>query len=188
MSDNDSSYDGSSISASSKASSCNKNSIVSSHTKTNNTLDIEKLVVEADNLENVRQLSDKTEKEERIEPHIVTSVAPSTTSKTTVTKLPSYSNVSLPSWPWGIVSSIQSAVDHATMASEGNVTNDNKKLFDLRKYVNDKLLKLNIKVDHVNHDTFKEKNSFFSYRRSKKLHEKDYGRCISVISLIKEIL
>ncbi len=66
-----------------------------------------------------------------------------------------------------------------------SIKNDNKKLFDLRKYVNDKLLKLNIKVDHVNHDTFKEKNSFFSYRRSKKLHEKDYGRCISVISLIK---
>ena len=66
-----------------------------------------------------------------------------------------------------------------------SIKNDNKKLFDLRKYVNDKLLKLNIKVDHVNHDTFKEKNSFFSYRRSKKLQEKDYGRCISVISLIK---
>ena len=66
-----------------------------------------------------------------------------------------------------------------------SIKNDNKKLFDLRKYVNDKLLKLNIKVDHVNRDTFKEKNSFFSYRRSKKLQEKDYGRCISVISLIK---
>jgi len=62
--------------------------------------------------------------------------------------------------------------------------NNNKKLFNLRKYVNDKLVKLNVKVDHVNHDTFKEKNRFFSYRRSKKLHEKDYGRCISVISLI----
>ena len=62
--------------------------------------------------------------------------------------------------------------------------NKNKKLFNLRKYVNDKLVKLNIKVDHVNHDTFKEKSSFFSYRRSQKLQEKDYGRCISVISLI----
>ena len=63
--------------------------------------------------------------------------------------------------------------------------NNNKKLFNLRKYVSDKLVKLNVKVDHVNHDTFKEKNRFFSYRRSQKLHEKDYGRCISVISLIK---
>ena len=58
-----------------------------------------------------------------------------------------------------------------------------KKLFNLRKYVNDKLLKLNVKVDHVNHDTFKEKNKFFSYRRSQKSGENDYGRCISVISL-----
>ena len=62
--------------------------------------------------------------------------------------------------------------------------NNIKKLFNLRKYVNDKLTKLNVKVHHVNHDTFKEKSSFFSYRRSQKLHEKDYGRCISVISLI----
>tara|TARA_Y100000816_G_scaffold145152_1_gene103006 strand:- start:1424 stop:2179 length:756 start_codon:yes stop_codon:yes gene_type:complete len=62
--------------------------------------------------------------------------------------------------------------------------NNLKKLFNLRKYVNDKLLKLNVKVDHVNHDTFKEKSSFFSFRRSQKLLEKDYGRCISVISLI----
>ena len=62
--------------------------------------------------------------------------------------------------------------------------NNNKKLFNLRKYVNDKLVKLNVKVDHVNHDTFKEKSNFFSYRRSQKLKEKDYGRCISVISLV----
>ena len=62
--------------------------------------------------------------------------------------------------------------------------NKNKKLFNLRKYVNDKLIKLNVKVDHVNYDTFKERNRFFSYRRSQKLHEKDYGRCISVISLV----
>ncbi len=63
--------------------------------------------------------------------------------------------------------------------------NNIKKLFDLRKYVSDKLVKLNVIVDHVNHDTFKQKSSFFSYRRSQKLLEKDYGRCISVISLNK---
>ena len=62
--------------------------------------------------------------------------------------------------------------------------NNEKKLFNLRKYVNDKLIKLNVKVDNVNRDTFKEKSNFFSYRRSQKLHEKDYGRCISVINLI----
>ncbi|MDC3233121.1 peptidoglycan editing factor PgeF [Pelagibacteraceae bacterium] len=62
--------------------------------------------------------------------------------------------------------------------------NKKKKLFNLRKYVADKLLKLNVMIDHVNHDTFKESAYFFSYRRSQKLHESDYGRCISMISLI----
>ena len=62
--------------------------------------------------------------------------------------------------------------------------NNEKKLFDLRKYINDKLIKLNVKVDHVKRDTFREKSSFFSYRRSQKLQEKDYGRCITVISLV----
>ena len=61
--------------------------------------------------------------------------------------------------------------------------NKKKKLFDLRKFVADKLIKLKINVDHVNFDTFNEKNYFFSYRRSSVLHLKDYGRCISVISL-----
>ena len=61
--------------------------------------------------------------------------------------------------------------------------NSSKKLFNLRKYVNDKLIKLNIKVDHLNRDTFKEKSRFFSYRRSQKSKETDYGRCISVISI-----
>ena len=62
--------------------------------------------------------------------------------------------------------------------------NKNKKLFNLRKFVADKLVELNVKIDHVNHDTFKEKNNFFSYRRSTKLKQNDYGRCISVVSLI----
>ncbi len=60
-----------------------------------------------------------------------------------------------------------------------------KKMFNLRKFVNDKLLKFNVKIDHINYDTFSKKNTFFSYRRSRKLGEKDYGRCISVISLTK---
>jgi YfiH family protein len=62
--------------------------------------------------------------------------------------------------------------------------NKKKKLFDLRKFVADKLTKLKVVVDHVNHDTFREKNNFFSYRRSCKLKQNDYGRCISVVSLI----
>ena len=62
--------------------------------------------------------------------------------------------------------------------------NKNKKLFNLRKFIADKLIELNVKVDHVNHDTFKEKMNFFSYRRSVKLKQNDYGRCVSVIRLI----
>ena len=41
------------------------------------------------------------------------------------------------------------------------------------------------KVDNLNFDTFKQKNRFFSYRRSQKLGEIDYGRCISVVTLSK---
>ena len=63
--------------------------------------------------------------------------------------------------------------------------NRNKKLFNLRRYVNDKLIKLDVVVDHIKKDTFVEKNSFFSYRRSKKLGQSDYGRCISVIAMTK---
>jgi YfiH family protein len=62
--------------------------------------------------------------------------------------------------------------------------NKGKKLFDLRRYVSDGLIELKVKVDHVNRDTYKEKHNFFSYRRTRKLKQKDYGRCISVISLI----
>ena len=61
--------------------------------------------------------------------------------------------------------------------------NKYKRIFDLRKFVADRLLELNVKVDHVNHDTFEEKHNFFSYRRSSILRHKDYGRCISVIRL-----
>ncbi len=61
----------------------------------------------------------------------------------------------------------------------------NKKLFNLRLYVNDKLKKLNVIVDNIYKDTFKEKSNFFSYRRSKKLGQSDYGRCISVVTMTK---
>ena len=59
----------------------------------------------------------------------------------------------------------------------------NKKLFDLRKFVINKLLKYKVVVDQVNKDTFAEKSNFFSYRRSTKLGQKDYGRCISTICM-----
>ena len=62
--------------------------------------------------------------------------------------------------------------------------NKTKKIFNLRKFVSDKLENLNVKVDHVNHDTYKDKMNFYSYRRSRKMKQSDYGRCISAISLI----
>ena len=62
--------------------------------------------------------------------------------------------------------------------------NKTKKLFNLRKFIANKLKKLKINVDHVKHDTFKEQTNFFSYRRSCKLKQNDYGRCISVVCLV----
>ena len=59
---------------------------------------------------------------------------------------------------------------------------ENKYLFDLRGYVNKKILNLNIhNLENIDIDTFSEKELFFSYRRSCFNKEKDYGRCISVI-------
>lgn len=62
--------------------------------------------------------------------------------------------------------------------------NEDKFLFDLRAYVNNKLKKLNIhNLDNIEMDTYVEKENFFSFRRSVHLNEKDYGRCISTICL-----
>jgi YfiH family protein len=62
---------------------------------------------------------------------------------------------------------------------------NSKFLFDLRKYVNFKITKFNIKyVENIDLDTFDEEKKFFSFRRAKKQGENDYGRCISAISLI----
>lgn len=64
-------------------------------------------------------------------------------------------------------------------------SNNNKIFFDLRKYVNSKITKYDVKyVENIALDTYAEKEKFFSFRRSKKLGEKDYGRCISTIGLI----
>ncbi len=62
--------------------------------------------------------------------------------------------------------------------------NSSKKLFNLRKFVTDKLQELKIKVDQIDKDTFAQESNFFSYRRSNKLQQKDYGRCISVVCMI----
>ena len=62
--------------------------------------------------------------------------------------------------------------------------NDKSFNFDIRKYVNRKLNNLNIKnIDNIELDTFQDQGNFYSYRRSKKMKEPDYGRCISTICL-----
>ena len=62
------------------------------------------------------------------------------------------------------------------------ILNDKKYLFNIRSYINAKLIGLGIKnIDHIKMDTFSDKENFFCYRRSKKDNDKDYGRCISVI-------
>jgi len=72
--------------------------------------------------------------------------------------------------------------DNKTFFSPGK---ENKFLFNLREYVNFKIKKFDIKhIENIDFDTFSEKKNFFSFRRSKQIGEKDYGRCISVISLI----
>ena len=60
-----------------------------------------------------------------------------------------------------------------------------KFFFNLRECVNSKIKQFDVKhIENINFDTFSEKNNFFSYRRSKQMGEKDYGRCISTIRLI----
>ena len=60
--------------------------------------------------------------------------------------------------------------------------NNDKYIFDLRGFINNELIYLNIKnIENVNIDTFSEKELFYSCRRSHFNKEKDYGRCISVI-------
>ena len=57
-----------------------------------------------------------------------------------------------------------------------------ERFVNLRKFVENQLLNLKVNVDHVNRDTFEDKRNFFSYRRSTILKDKDYGRCISIIT------
>jgi len=72
--------------------------------------------------------------------------------------------------------------DNETFFSPGK---ENKLLFNLREYVNFKIKKFDIKhIENIDFDTFSEKENFFSFRRSKQIGEINYGRCISVISLI----
>ncbi len=61
---------------------------------------------------------------------------------------------------------------------------NSKFLFDIRGYVIHKLKSNGVKyIDNIELDTFKDAYNFYSYRRSQKLNEPDYGRCISTICL-----
>ncbi len=61
---------------------------------------------------------------------------------------------------------------------------NNKFLFNIRDYVKNKLIESEVEyIDNIEADTFKDSNNFYSYRRSQKLNEPDYGRCISTICL-----
>ncbi len=62
--------------------------------------------------------------------------------------------------------------------------NNNRYYFDLRKFVNYKLKKNGVRfIKNLEIDTFTNEKNFFSYRRSVKRSEIDYGRCISVVLL-----
>jgi len=57
-----------------------------------------------------------------------------------------------------------------------------KYIFDLRGFINNEISVLNIKnIENIEIDTFAEKEFFYSYRRSSRNNEQNYGRCISVI-------
>jgi len=61
------------------------------------------------------------------------------------------------------------------------IMND-KYIFDLRAFINKEISDLNVRnIENIELDTFSEKETFYSYRRSCLKKEKDYGRCISVI-------
>ncbi len=56
--------------------------------------------------------------------------------------------------------------------------------FNLPKYVKSQLKSLKItNIDHININTFDNKNNFFSARRSLRLKHDDYGRNISIIMI-----
>ena len=57
-------------------------------------------------------------------------------------------------------------------------------MFDIRGYVTSKLKNSGVKhIDNIALDTFQDQSNFYSYRRSIKTKEPDYGRCISTICL-----
>ena len=63
-------------------------------------------------------------------------------------------------------------------------TDDERPRFDIAGYILRRLSSLGVhRVETVEHDTFVDEARFFSYRRSVKRGEPDYGRCLSAIAL-----
>ena len=61
---------------------------------------------------------------------------------------------------------------------------NNEIYFNLPEYVKSQLKSNKIStIDHINIDTFDDKNNFFSARRSLRLKHDDYGRNISIIMI-----
>ena len=58
-------------------------------------------------------------------------------------------------------------------------------MFDLVSYIENRLFKMGIHgIFRTDYDTFRDKDLFFSYRRSVKHREPDYGRELSAITLV----
>ena len=75
-------------------------------------------------------------------------------------------------------------IRESSLNKEFFIIKKNEMNFDLRSYIVKKIKSLGVKkVLFRSFDTFKDKKNFFSYRRSLVSEEKDYGRCLSVISL-----
>ena len=75
-------------------------------------------------------------------------------------------------------------VTEDSLNKEFFVINKNEMNFDLKSYIIKKIRNLGIKkIIFRSFDTFKDEKNFFSYRRSLLFKEKDYGRCISLISI-----
>ena len=88
----------------------------------------------------------------------------------------------LPDWTLKIVEAHKKFPNAGAIG--GNVINKNEMNFDLKSYIIKKIRNLGIKkIIFRSYDTFRDEKNFFSYRRSLLFKEKDYGRCISVISI-----
>ena len=65
------------------------------------------------------------------------------------------------------------------------INKDKSMKFNLNLYIRSRIKETGIKKNYYrSFDTYKDKKNFFSYRRSKENNELDYGRCMSIITLV----